>query len=159
MSLKALRVFVVCAAVAFTCVGCVSSEFRRHYETGASAADAGDFKTAITELETALAIDPGVSLAWHKLAYAYDSVGRRKDAWIAMRKAVILNPISSERKQGFYANWRAMKQGISLGASSMDIRRHLGDPDVEAKGKGYALWTYGLVSLEFQDEKLSAIKE
>jgi hypothetical protein len=25
--------------------------------------------------------------------------------------------------------------------------------------KGYALWTYGLVSLEFQDERLSTIKE
>ncbi len=41
----------------------------------------------------------------------------------------------------------------------MDVRRHLGDPDVEASGKGHALWTYGLVSPEFQDEKLSAIKE
>lgn len=150
----------LCLLLALVCASCLSAEFRQHYEAGAAAADKGDFKTAIAELEAAIAVDPNVSsLAWHKLAYAYDSVGRRKDAWIAMRKAVIINPISSERKQGFYANWRAMKQGISLGASSMDVRRHLGDPDVEATGKGYALWTYGLVSLEFQDEKLSAIKE
>lgn len=140
--------------------GCINPEFRRHYEAGAAAADAGQFDKAIPELEAAVAINPnGSSLARHKLAYAYDSVGRRRDAWVAMRKAVTINPMSAERRQGFYALWKGMKQGLSPGASPMDVRRHLGDPDVEASGKGHALWTYGLVSPEFQDEKLSAIKE
>ena len=106
-------------------------------------------------------IDPTVSsLAWHKLSYCYSRVGRGNDAWIAIRKAAILNPISSERRQAFYAVWNEIKQhGISVGETTEQVRSRLGDPDVVARGQRNELWTYGLVSLEFQNEKLSAIKE
>jgi hypothetical protein len=83
----------------------------------------------------------------------------KEDAWIAMRKAVILNPLSSARKQSFYAIWQAMKQDLYLGSSSMDVRHRLGDPDVEAIGEDSVLWTYGLVALEFKDDSLVEIED
>ena len=139
--------------------GCVSAEFSRHYDVGAAAADAGDFKTGIRELEAALAVDPDVSaLAWHKLAYCYASTGRDKDAWIAMRKAVNLNSFSSERKQGFYSAWNRMKPSVPVGSSMETVRARLGEPDVAAEGPGTTLWTYGLLTLEFKDGRLQSAK-
>ncbi len=158
---KSQRILLVCTLVAFTCVACVSSEFRQHFDAGWSACDAGDFNTGIRELEAAVAIDPNVSsLAWHKLSYCYSSVGRGNDSWIAIRKAVILNPISSERRQAFYAAWNQIKQhGISTGETTQQVRSRLGDADVVARGQGNELWTYGLVVLEFKQDRLVAIKE
>jgi len=162
MIIKSIRICAVWVIVAFTCVACasLSPEFLRHYEVGAAAVDAGDFKTGIPELEAALAINPdGSSLAWHKLAYAYVQVGREDDGWAAMRKAIIINPISSERKKSFYAMWSHMRQRINLGDSETQVRRHLGVPDVEMIGPDWGLWGYGVVSLKFQGGKLSEIIE
>ncbi len=161
MIIKSLRICAVWVIV-FTCVACasLSPEFLRHYEVGAAAVDAGDFKTGIPELEAALAINPdGSSLAWHKLAYAYVQVGREDDGWAAIRKAVIINPISSERKKSFYAFWSYMRQRINLGDSETQVRRHLGVPDVETIGMEPGLWIYGVVSLEFRGGNLFQINE
>jgi len=139
----------------------VSSEFQRHYEAGATAADAGDFEDAIAELETALEIHPDLSsLAWHKLAYCYQNVGRRADAWIAIRKAIILNPGDPQRQRAFNTIWNSMKLEVTLGTSEKDVRRLLGTPDIEYSGKGASLWlVYGVVTLEFKNGKLKAISE
>ena len=160
MKRKYLRFVLVFGLTIFSCVACVSSEFSRHYKAGASAANSGDFSTAITELETALKIDPNSSsLAWHKLAYCYSSVGRHMDAWVAIRKAVLLNTISTERKNAFYGSWRGMKQNITLGMSTLDINKHLGEPDMKATGANTETWLYALVALEFKNGKLTEIKE
>ncbi len=155
--MNARILFVV---IAIVCSGCVSPEFKQHYDTGSAAANAGDFENCITELEAALAIDPDVSsLTWHRLSYCYQEVGRYTDAWVAIRTAVIINPMSSERRETFYAVWGTWKSDVLLGSSSMEVRRQLGDPDVEAVGDSSATWVYGLVSLEFEDDRLTAINE
>ena len=153
---------ILFVVIVIVCSGCVSvsPEFKQHYDTGSAAASAGDFENCIIELEAALEIDPDVSsLTWHRLSYCYQEVGRYTDAWVAIRTAVIINPISSERNEAFYAVWGKLKAGVPLGSSSMEVRRLLGDPDVEAVGKSSALWSYGLVSLNFEDDRLTAINE
>ncbi len=154
------RIFFV--VIAIVCSGCVSvnPEFKQHYDTGSAAASAGDFENCIIELEAALEIDPDVSsLTWHRLSYCYQEVGRYTDAWVAIRTAVIINPISSERRETFYAFWGTRKSDVLLGSSSMEVRRQLGDPDVKAVGESSETWIYGLVSLEFEDDRLTAINE
>ncbi len=151
---------ILCVVIAIVCSACVSSEFQQHYESGSAAANAGDFENCITELEAALEIDPDVSsLTWHRLSYCYQEVGRYRDAWVAIRTAVIINPISSERKEAFYAVWGKLKAAVPLGSSSMEVQRLLGDPDVEGIGESSVFWTYGLVTLEFEDDRLTAIIE
>ncbi len=157
--MNARNLFVVIAIVCSGCVS-VSPEFKQHYDTGSAAASAGDFENCIIELEAALEIDPDVSsLTWHRLSYCYREVGRYMDAWVAIRTAVIINPISSERKEAFYAVWGEWKSDVLLGSSSMEVRRQLGDPDVKAVGESSETWIYGLVSLEFEDDRLTAINE
>ena len=73
----------------------------------------------------------------------------------AIRKAVIINPISSERKKSFYAFWSYMRQRINLGDSETQVRRHLGVPDVEAIGTDSGLWIYGVLPEAVIAEKCS----
>ena len=139
----------------------MNPQFQAHVDSADSAVLAGDYETCITEMQAAIAIDPDLmSIPYRALAFCYDKLGRKQEAWWAVRQAVLVNALSSDNRSNFRLFWQRMKdQGLRVGLASDEVLRQLGTPDVQAVGSDSELWIYGLVSLHFENGTLVEIVE
>ncbi len=79
----------LCAVV--LALGCSSLRAARLYQSGTSALDRGDSRQAIAELERAAELSPEASAVQNHLGLAYQAAGRKIDAELAFRRAVVLD--------------------------------------------------------------------
>ncbi len=145
---------IVLANLALIAVtGCLSPEYRAHLDSGNEAVRAGDYERCVSEMKTAIAIDPDVgSIPYRALGYCYQKLGRSQESWWAVRQAVLVNALSSENRDNFWLLWENYKrQGLSLGLSTVQVRELLGTPDMEAVGPDMELWGYGRAGLRFEN--------
>lgn len=56
--------------------------------SGSADRDTASIEAAVRSLERASALDPTVTIAWRNLAIAYRSLGRERDAEVALRRAI-----------------------------------------------------------------------
>jgi hypothetical protein len=126
-----------------------------------SAVRAGDYEICITEMQAALEIAPdSMSIPYTQLAFCYDKLGRKQQAWWAVRQAVLVNSLSSDNRSNFRVLWQRMKdQGLRVGLASDEVLRRLGTPDIQIVGSDLEYWMYGLVELRFENGTLVEIVE
>jgi tetratricopeptide (TPR) repeat protein len=67
-----------------------------HLEAGKSASDARDYERAITELQTAIAMDPKLAEAQFRLGNVYAEQNRSTEAEQAYKKALALTPSDAD---------------------------------------------------------------
>jgi len=72
---------------------------QRKLAAAKTASDAGDFETAVAQLNAANEIDPTRDLVWFKLGDAYRFVGRQADRSRGEEKNVSIRQLRPTRKQ------------------------------------------------------------
>lgn len=153
--------------------GCALFEADKLYKSGTKALEQGDYPHCIEQLEKARALLPNTSsFIRNNLGVCYERVGRKKDAWVEYRKAVINNPQNNAALKNFNSYWENFKaQGVLIFGAPVDtIVEHLGEPDFRTKaddGVGET-WGYGndqfmviwaRKTLEIRDRKVSKIDQ
>ena len=89
---RAIWLRIGCALCAVVlALGCSSFRAARLYQSGTSALDRGDSRQAIAELERAAELAPEASEVQNHLGLAYQAAGRKSDAELAFRRAVVLD--------------------------------------------------------------------
>ena len=95
-----MRIVILCL-LGLVCVGCQTVESSLNYTKGTKALDAGDYDTAIADLEKAVELDPEVARNHINLAAAYLMRGQIQEGWPHARKGVILAPRDTVAQTNF----------------------------------------------------------
>ena len=165
-----LLVLILCCAASS---GCAVFEADKLYKSGTNALEQGDYPQCIEQLEKAKALLPNASsVIRNNLGVCYDRVGRKKDAWVEFRKAVINSHQNNAALKNFRASWADfMARGVlTIGAAADTIVDKLGEPDFRKKADDGIgdIWGYGndqfmviwaRKTLEIRDQKVSKMDQ
>jgi tetratricopeptide (TPR) repeat protein len=138
-------------------VGCATVESSLNYTKGTEALEAGDTDAAISHLEKAVQLDPGLARNHNNLAAAYFAKNRIREGWPHVRKAVGIAPRDEFARQNFVRYFlKLVDMGlIKEGLTEQQVVRNLGTPDSKQESEGRTAWQYGLTAFYFEKGRLT----
>lgn len=142
-------------AVVLTSCSTVASSF--HYTRGTECLDRGDCEGAIKELTKAVELDPEMARNHTNLSFAYLSCNHYDKAWYHIRQAVLCPYQDSAGYINFMNLCQAMVINPKLnepGTPLEEVRRKLGEPDIEINNDKTLTYIYGLCVMEFEEGQL-----
>ena len=143
--------------------GCATVTSSANYAKGTEALEKGDVETSIGYLEEAVRLEPQSSKNHNNLASAYTAVGRIDEAWLHVRKAVVLDPWNEYAVLNSRHIFKTIVKAKDLqeGDSELIVIEKLGKPESTKEALksecGCTWWQYGSVGLSFVDGMLSGV--
>jgi len=117
------------------------------------------WKEAVSEFEKAVELQPENGVIQHLLGISYLENSQASPGWIAIRKAVSLDPSNKPADSVFMKIWSLFyrKGVLNVGTPEVEFLRMVGTPDRKRDQNNQSQLGYGFMWANFRDRKLFAI--
>ncbi len=130
-----------------------------HAQQGQALLKQKDWKSAITEFEKSIELQPENSMLHYLLSVACLEDSQASRSWIEIRKAVLLDAENKRAAQDFLKFWSFFdRKGIlNVGTPEVEVLKLLGKPDSQRENKDETQLVYGFMWLNFRNASLYAV--